>query len=188
MIKSIVLKTIIIVYWTLNQSAEAQFLQKSAESARPKIIAANKMCHRTSKMGESGYCSKSCQCGEGEGCCQNDNECMNGLRCQKRRGKYYGFGETVAVCVRDESQPSVLESSGKFEGDIEIETSKSGINLIVETYGREAAQEIVNQFPGSARQGAAVKPVVELKKSISSEAIIGVVPHETQYCRYVYYV
>ncbi len=79
----------------------------------------NHQCDRTKKLGRMGYCSTlpTCKCGEGEGWCRKNSECMDGLKCQKKRGSYYGLRSNVAVCVRDENQPGVWESSGKFEGE-----------------------------------------------------------------------
>jgi hypothetical protein len=117
-------------------------------------------CKRTKKLGELGYCQTSllCKCGEGEGWCRSDEECQKGLVCQEKQGKAYGFGASASVCVRDESRPSLWEDSGKFEGDIDIETSRFGINQIADRYGMEAAKDIVNAFPKSYFQGAVVEP------------------------------
>lgn len=113
---------------------------------------------RKGKLGQKGYCGSSlhCKCDAGEGSCLSDEDCKEGLTCTKNRGKYYGFPETVSVC---EPGSDPLTDSGLFEGDIDIVTSKQGINQIVEIYGEQVAQVVANTFPLSADfNGAIVQP------------------------------
>ena len=118
------------------------------------------LCVRDKVLGEKGYCvaSKACKCGEGEGWCRSDEECKAGLICEEGRGKDYGMGASVAVCVRDKSSPSAWERSGKFEGDIDIESSRFGINQILDRYGLDTAEKVASAFPKSSFDGAAIKP------------------------------
>ena len=84
-------------------------------------------CHSGAKFGWS-YCSSACPCGEGQGDCDNDNECNPGLKCKHDVGSAYGTTNTVDVCLKasssppsNPSQPSQPSTSGK------INVSRDGI-------------------------------------------------------------
>jgi hypothetical protein len=62
-------------------------------------------CH-TAPLNDSNYCSSSCRCGEGEGDCDRDNECQQGLVCNQNVGADYGLRPNLDVCEREEGTDS----------------------------------------------------------------------------------
>ncbi|RPI26515.1 MAG: hypothetical protein EHM61_11585 [Acidobacteria bacterium] len=55
-------------------------------------------------LGKDGYCEKCGPCQKGEGDCDSDDECEDGLFCVNNVGDDYGFDYTIDVCLeRDES-------------------------------------------------------------------------------------
>ncbi|WP_428263811.1 thrombospondin type 3 repeat-containing protein [Haliangium sp.] len=49
--------------------------------------------------GDSDYCSETCPCGDGEGDCDNSDECATGLTCVKDVGADHGFDSETDVCL-----------------------------------------------------------------------------------------
>jgi secreted trypsin-like serine protease len=54
-------------------------------------------CHAVNN-GHGAYCRNACPCGVGEGDCDNDNQCADGLHCAHNVGADYGFYWKVDVC------------------------------------------------------------------------------------------
>ena len=54
-------------------------------------------CHSGSNGGSS-YCSTSCRCGVGEGDCDSNSECQNGLFCARDVGANYGVNPSYDFC------------------------------------------------------------------------------------------
>lgn len=54
-------------------------------------------CHAVNN-GHGAYCRNACPCGVGEGDCDNDNQCADGLHCASNVGADYGFYWKVDVC------------------------------------------------------------------------------------------
>ena len=144
--------------------------EKANEDISKITAALPSLCIRKVSRGKLGYCqtSDACKCDEGEGWCRSNDECKEGLVCEKKRGKYYGYASSVAVCVREAGRPELWEDSGKFEGDIDIETTHTGINLVATHYGVEHAQSVVNAFPKSYFEGAMVKPDLGIARPTSA--------------------
>jgi len=44
------------------------------------------------------FCSPCCKCSLGEGDCNDDNDCLEGLQCAEDVGRFYGFDNSVDVC------------------------------------------------------------------------------------------
>jgi agmatine/peptidylarginine deiminase len=65
----------------------------------------NDVCH-TVPLNDSDYCSSSCRCGQGEGDCDRDNECQQGLVCNHDVGADYGLRADLDVCEREEGPDS----------------------------------------------------------------------------------
>ena len=55
-------------------------------------------CHGAAP-GAYNFCSAACPCGDGEGDCDNDNECVPNSYCAQDVGPDYGFPEGTDVCV-----------------------------------------------------------------------------------------
>jgi hypothetical protein len=51
------------------------------------------------RAGKFDFCSAGCPCAPGQGDCDSDAECADGLRCGKDLGAEYGFDAEVDVCV-----------------------------------------------------------------------------------------
>lgn len=47
------------------------------------------------------FCSTACPCGVGGGHCDDDSECMPGLKCGNRNGAQFGAAASVNVCVKE---------------------------------------------------------------------------------------
>lgn len=109
-------------------------------------------------LGSAGHCGSAsgCRCDEGEGGCDADDQCKDGLRCQSFYGWHYGYGLTLGVCVREEGRPSIMADGTEFEGDIDIITTQDGINQIVRAYGISTADMVLQEFPQAYVPGAAV--------------------------------
>ncbi len=56
---------------------------------------------RTATLGDWNYCRTDCLCGIGEGACDSDAECNEGLICATNRGADHGLDWWVDVCVPD---------------------------------------------------------------------------------------
>jgi len=54
-------------------------------------------CHAVNNS-HGSYCRNACPCGVGEGDCDNDNQCADGLHCAANVGADYGFYWKVDVC------------------------------------------------------------------------------------------
>lgn len=48
---------------------------------------------------QEGYCTPGCPCAEGEGDCDSDDECAEGLRCTNDQGGSYGIDPLHDVCL-----------------------------------------------------------------------------------------
>jgi len=57
-------------------------------------------CHGDGILGDpyKKYCSRTCRCSVGEGDCDYDFECLDGLKCDWNQGKKYGFDSRVDIC------------------------------------------------------------------------------------------
>ncbi|MFH1469907.1 MAG: M4 family metallopeptidase [Pseudomonadota bacterium] len=93
-------------------------------------------CH-PSAVGTWNYCSVECPCAEGEGGCDNDTECDEGLTCRADSGASYGLNWWVDVCAPApaDCHPSAVgtwnycsagcpcaEGEGGCDNDIECES------------------------------------------------------------------
>ncbi len=58
----------------------------------------NTSCH-SGALGSANYCRSNCKCDDGEGDCDNNNECASGTTCVNNVGPTYGFASWVDVCV-----------------------------------------------------------------------------------------
>ena len=47
------------------------------------------------------YCNPLCPCGEGEGDCDDDTGCQDGLVCKENIGADYGCYSNVDICVKE---------------------------------------------------------------------------------------
>jgi hypothetical protein len=56
-------------------------------------------CH-AGAPGSGAYCSPGCPCDEGQGDCDTDADCQEGLTCTNNVGATYGFGRSTDVCTR----------------------------------------------------------------------------------------
>lgn len=56
------------------------------------------VCGTAPPLGDWDYCSYTRPCGAGEGDCDKDSECQNGLVCVSEVGAAYGFASNVDVC------------------------------------------------------------------------------------------
>ncbi len=98
-------------------------------------VPASTDCH-PSAVGTWNYCSSECPCDEGEGSCDNADECLDGLDCTENAGADYGLGWWVDVCtpVASDCHPSTLgtwnyctelcpcvEGEGSCRGDTDCE-------------------------------------------------------------------
>jgi hypothetical protein len=54
-------------------------------------------CHSGSN-GSASFCRSGCKCEDGEGDCDNNNECVSGTTCVNNVGPNYGFASWVDVC------------------------------------------------------------------------------------------
>ncbi len=59
---------------------------------------ADASCHPGSN-GDWNYCNATCPCAEGEGWCESDAECDEGLRCAEKAGAPYGLNWWTNTCV-----------------------------------------------------------------------------------------
>ncbi|MBU2615645.1 MAG: hypothetical protein KKC19_00925 [Nanoarchaeota archaeon] len=80
------------------------------------------ICH-LEDLGNLNYCSIDCKCRAGEGDCDSDSECEEGLRCVTNVGKAYGFSNTTDVCELKEEKVGLAcgDAHGqifKNEGDL----------------------------------------------------------------------
>jgi len=82
-------------------------------------------------QGWSG-CSVSNPCSNGEGDCDNNNECLDGLKCADNVGPKYGFSSTADVC---EGSVSVQQPIGIFGGS-------SGSSQPIPTSGSSIMKEV----------------------------------------------
>jgi hypothetical protein len=57
-------------------------------------------CHGNKVHGNFSYCSSDCKCNEGEGDCDYDSHCQDGLICGDNNGADYGIFPTLEVCIR----------------------------------------------------------------------------------------
>ncbi|HLC62326.1 MAG TPA: hypothetical protein VJI52_04895, partial [Candidatus Nanoarchaeia archaeon] len=73
-------------------------------------------------VGDLDYCSESNQCFEGEGDCDNDFECRDGLICVQNVGADYGFSSGTDVCEDDGSDGgdtcNSQDSYACYSGDV----------------------------------------------------------------------
>ncbi|MFB3904967.1 MAG: hypothetical protein ACE15E_16065 [Acidobacteriota bacterium] len=110
-------------------------------------------------LGEDGYCEKCGPCEKGEGDCDSDDECQDGLFCINNVGKQYGFDMTTDVCEpRDETECSELragydwdfcrlcgpcdEGEGDCDSDDECRTGLTCAEDVGEAYGQDEGLDI----------------------------------------------
>ena len=60
-----------------------------------------------------GGCSASNLCDVGEGDCDNDNECLAGLKCIDNVGRDYGYSKTADVCEGSIAKSIISQTAGK---------------------------------------------------------------------------
>jgi hypothetical protein len=66
-------------------------------------------CHGGNPPGDADYCTDTCKCNYGEGDCDNNNQCADGLVCVNDLGPHFQYGSSTDVCIRplsDENQLS----------------------------------------------------------------------------------
>jgi len=69
----------------------------------------------TEKLGEEDYCKACGPCEEGQGDCNSDEECAEGLFCISNVGSDFGFEATVDVCMaRGDDECSGLEGDWDY--------------------------------------------------------------------------
>lgn len=57
------------------------------------------LCPGEDRLGRSSFCSELCACSEGEGDCDNDDECDTGLSCYRNAGAAFGLDDDTDVCA-----------------------------------------------------------------------------------------
>ena len=57
-------------------------------------------CHGSTPSFDWSYCSRSCRCDEGQGDCDSDSECADGLVCRPDIGASYGQSASLDICVK----------------------------------------------------------------------------------------
>lgn len=62
-------------------------------------------CRKKARPGGRKYCRRCGPCGEGQGHCRNDNQCLPGLVCVEGAGEPIGFPPGTALCLPAEPAP-----------------------------------------------------------------------------------
>jgi hypothetical protein len=75
----------------------------------------------TLPVGHPRFCTELGPCGEGQGDCDRDSECANGLVCTDNRGADFGFPAGIDICLPDTGGPpdpcGLPLGSGRFCSD-----------------------------------------------------------------------
>ena len=109
------------------------------------------------KLGDEDYCEVCGPCEEGQGDCNSDDECVEGLFCVNNVGDEYGFDVTVDVClIRGADECAGLagdwdycrfcgpceENEGDCDSDAECQVGLTCVDDIGEDFGLDPGVDI----------------------------------------------